>query len=109
MIVLPGDAVPLAANSDTKLGPGTYLEGGKEGGLCIFDKPGILRRREKDGSQHFWVHTQQKRVRQTSRTCKKYLCTYQYITPITQYGMDVATPGGFDFLILQTVPHFVVF
>ena len=76
VIVLPGDAVPLAANTDTKLGPGTYSEGGKEGGLCIFDKPGILRRREKDGSQHFWVHTQQKRVRQTSRTCKKYLCTY---------------------------------
>ena len=68
MIVLPGDAVPLAVNTDTKLGPGTYLEGGKEGGPCIFDKPGILRRRGKDGSQHFWVHTQQKRVRQTSRT-----------------------------------------
>ena len=62
VIVLPGDAVPLAVGNDIKLGPGTYCGGGREEGSSVFVKPGILRRKDRDGSSSFWVNTQHKRV-----------------------------------------------
>lgn len=61
VIVLPGDAVPLAVGNDIKLGPGTYCGGGREEGSSVFVKPGILRRKDRDGSSSFWVNTQHKR------------------------------------------------